>query len=193
MLVDDLCLKVSIKGRDPLRIHKKVQPVRKVRKAAPRRKRRANPANRKALKWLFMFFPVGVTLMWKHACTWRRGTKIVVTGAMLALVLAVLAVPAAPEAKGGITLVGARPEAEVYGPELPATIVPGYTKQATGSVLVDVVESDVHYVYAADGADCYHEYECKFAYASSQRLTVYEAYFLGFDPCGRCNPPKYTG
>ena len=166
---------------------RKVQNGRK----AVRRRRKVNPANRKALKWLFLFFPVGVTLMWKHACTWRRSVKYAVTGAMMAILCMIFIAPAAPEAQGGIRLVGAKPEAEVYGPELPATIIPGYTKQATGSVLTEVEESDIHYVYAADGAECYHEYECKFAYASSQRLTVYEAYFLGFKPCGRCNPPKY--
>ncbi|MBR2700293.1 MAG: hypothetical protein IKE76_17060, partial [Clostridia bacterium] len=62
----------------------------------------------------------------------------------------------------------------------------------TSSIIVDQVANDVHYVYAADGAECYHEYECKFAFASSQRLTVYEAYHLGFKPCGRCNPPVYV-
>ena len=79
----------------------------------------------------------------------------------------------------------------VYGPALPALIVQGYTRENTGSIIVDQVANDVHYVYAADGAECYHEYKCKFAFASSQRLTVYEAYYLGFRPCGRCKPPIY--
>ena len=65
-------------------------------------------------------------------------------------------------------------------------------RDRTGSIIVEKPNSDVHYVYAADGARCYHEYECKFAFASSQRMTVYEAYHLGFEPCGRCKPPVYT-
>ena len=193
MLEDDFCLNVSLK--DVILLHKnnKARSVRNTRKTAPRR-RRSNPANKRTLKWLLLFFPVGVTMMWKSACTWRRGVKFAVTGAMVAIICGVFLLPAAPEAQGGIRLVGAKPEAEVYGPELPASIVPGYTKKATGSVLVEVKEDeDIEYVYAADGAECYHDYKCKFAYASSQRLTVYEAYFLGFEPCGRCNPPKYTG
>jgi hypothetical protein len=80
---------------------------------------------------------------------------------------------------------------EVYGPDLPSFIVPGYTREQTDSIIVPAVESDVHYVYAADNARCYHEYKCKFAYASSQRLTVFEAYYLGFEPCNRCKPPIY--
>ena len=84
-----------------------------------------------------------------------------------------------------------KPEVEVYGPDLPNFIVPGYTNDQTESIIVPGVENDVHYVYAADGAECYHEYKCKFAFASSQRLTTYEAYYLGFKPCNRCKPPIY--
>ena len=54
-----------------------------------------------------------------------------------------------------------------------------------------VLETDYEVFYAADGAECYHEYKCKFAFASSQRLTTYEAYYLGFKPCNRCKPPIY--
>lgn len=168
-------------------------PMRKdVHKGRKARKPKVNLYNRKTLIWLCLFFPVGVTQMWKHACTWKRSTKVAVTGAMVCLLALVFWAPTAPTRQGGITLVGARPEAEIYGPELPEKIVSGYVRQATESVLTEVPESNIHYVYAAEGAKCYHEYECKFAYASSQRLTVYEAYFLGFESCGRCNPPSYV-
>ena len=96
-----------------------------------------------------------------------------------------------PATTGGVQLVTNRPEVEVYGPDLPSFIVPGYTSEQTSSIIVPAVENDVHYVYAADGAKCYHEYKCKFAYASSQRLTPYEAYYLGFTPCNRCEPPIF--
>lgn len=148
--------------------------------------------NLKAFMWLVLFFPAGITLMWRRACTWPKGIKFAVTGIMVAAMITIFALPSpSSDISGGITLVGARPEVEVYGPELPTTIVTGYTRQNTDSIIVNTVADDIHYVYAADGASCYHEYECKFAYASSQRLTVYEAYYLGFEPCGRCNPPKY--
>lgn len=175
-----------------LPMRKDAHKVQKKRKKAVQ-KRESSAFNKKALMWLVLFFPLGVTYMWRHACTWRRGVKFAVTGAMVCVLAALFMLPAAPTHQGGITLVGARPEAEIYGPELPAKIVSGYVKPATGSVLVEVEgETDIHYVYAADGAECYHEYKCKFAFASSQRLTVYEAYFLGFKPCGLCNPPSYS-
>ncbi|MBR1559693.1 MAG: hypothetical protein IJ646_05565, partial [Clostridia bacterium] len=164
------------------------QPPKKVKK--PRRGIRSE--NLKAALWLWCP-PVGLAKMWQSSCTWRRGVKIGVTAAMAAIVLAIFIVPTPKTASytTGVQMVAGKPEVEVYGPALPALIVPGYTRESTGSIIVDEVANDVHYVYAADDADCYHEYECKFAFASSQRLTVYEAYHLGFRPCGRCNPPVY--
>ena len=160
-------------------------------------KRTRKPVNRANLRVLALlwFFPVGVPLMWRRSCTWPRGVKIGVSAAMAALLLAlvVMPIPNNSRALGGVQLVSDEPEVEIYGPAIPATTMPAYTNSPGDSIIVDAESEDVHYIYAADGAECYHEYECKFAYASSHRLTVYEAYFLGYRPCGRCNPPVYTG
>ena len=154
--------------------------------------RARNWYNRRAALWL-LFPPVGLTLMWRRSCTWHGAVKAGITLVMAAALITVFALPTAhiDSTAGGVAMVSSRPEVEVYGPELPNFIVPGYTNEQTSSILVDAEQSDIHYVYAADGAKCYHEYKCKFAYASSQRLTVYEAYYLGFKPCGRCMPPLY--
>ena len=159
----------------------------------PRKARRMlNRENLKTALWLWCF-PVGLKLMWRRACTWNRGVKIGISAAMAAILLAIIIapIPRANSQVSGIQMVSGNPEVEVYGPALPSLIVPGYTRESTGSIIVDTVESETHYVYAAEGARCYHEYDCKFAFASSQRLTVYEAYFLGYEPCGRCKPPVY--
>ena len=136
--------------------------------------------------------PVGLTLMWRPKCRWPLALKAAISVIMAGIVAVILIYPTtrAPQ-EGGVELVTSRPEVEVYGPNLPTFIVPGYTNEQTDSIIVPAVETDVHYVYAADGAECYHEYKCKFAFANSQRLTVYEAYYLGFRPCGRCKPPIY--
>ena len=159
--------------------------------ARPRKPR--NPANTRAALWLWCF-PVGLSMMWRDACTWKRGVKIGITAVMAAILIAIFVVPIPKIWTGreGVQLVASKPDVEVYGPALPSLIVPGYTRETTGSILADEVSNNVHYVYAADDARCYHEYECKFAFASSQRMTVYEAYYLGFQPCGRCKPPVYT-
>ena len=147
--------------------------------------------NLKTALWL-LIPPVGLTMMWRRSCRWPMALKAGISTAMLVALVAVFIVPTPKTTMpGGIDLVTNKPEVEVYGPDLPNFIVPGYTNDQTDSVIVPGVENDVHYVYAADGAECYHEYKCKFAFASSQRLTTYEAYYLGFKPCGRCKPPIY--
>ena len=169
-------------------------PLKKASKPAakkPRAKRPLNHENLKTALWLWCF-PVGLALMWRRSCTWHKAVKAGITALMAAILVAVFVIPTPNrDVSGGVELVSGSPEVEVYGPELPSFIVPGYVNEQTESIIVPAVESSVHYVYAADGAECYHEYNCKFAFASSQRLTVYEAYHLGFRPCGRCNPPVY--
>ena len=158
---------------------------------APRRARR--PLDRDTVKtalWLLVP-PVGLTMMWRPQCRWPIAVKAGISALMAAILVAVLVIPFPAPAAGGVAFVTSRPEVEVYGPNLPNFIVPGYTNDQTDSIIVPAVENDVHYVYAADGAKCYHEYKCKFAFASSQRLTVFEAYYLGFQPCNRCKPPIY--
>ena len=159
----------------------------------PRAKREINRDNLNTALWLW-FFPVGLSKLWRARCTWPRAVKVGITAAMAAILLAVfiLSTPGSRKPVTGVELVSGNPEVEVYGPALPAVVLTGYTQESPGSIIVDHVDTDVHYVYAADGARCYHEYECKFAFASSQRLTVYEAYYLGFEPCGKCKPPVYT-
>ena len=184
--------KGAARSHNGINVHsvKAKKPVKRAPK--PRVSLRENESLKTAL-WLLVP-PVGLSRMWRRSCTWHPAVKACVSVAMAAVLVAVLIAPTATAPKGGgVQLVTNRPEVEVYGPDLPSFIVPGYTSEQTDSIIVPAVENDVHYVYAADGAKCYHEYECKFAFASSQRLTVYEAYFLGFKPCNRCNPPKYNG
>ena len=170
--------------------HIKSHPPKPRKPRKPRVPLRDNE-NLKTALWLLVP-PVGLSRMWRRSCTWHPAVKACISVAMAAVLVAVLIAPTAtPPKGGGVQLVTNRPEVEVYGPDLPSFIVPGYTSEQADSIIVPAVENDVHYVYAADGAKCYHEYKCKFAYASSQRLTVFEAYYLGFQPCNRCKPPIY--
>jgi len=115
---------------------------------------------------------------------------------VFAALIAVLAAPSPyTPPQGGIFLVGSEPEVAVYGPELPENLVEGYSQPVGASSIVasSETEDNTLYVYAADGASCYHLGTCKFAFASAQRLTILEAHFLGYTPCGLCEPPPYTG
>ena len=124
------------------------------------------------------------------------GWKAIVGFSFICVALiAVLVAPSPYEpAMGGITLVGNEPKVSVYGPELPENIVAGYSQPVHSSsvILSEDSADDTLYVYAAEGADCYHLWDCKFAFASSQKLTIMEAHFLGYEACGRCTPPTYA-
>ena len=166
---------------------------RKPRQPKPQKRRAGNRNTLKTALWLLVP-PVGLTMMWRPSCRWHIAVKSAISLVMAAALVAVFVLPSPnTRANGGVSLVSSKPEVEVYGPDLPNFIVPGYTNDQTQSIIVPPAENDVHYVYAADGAKCYHEYKCKFAFASSQRLTVYAASYLGFTPCGRCKPPVYEG
>ena len=150
----------------------------------------------RVVRWLLLCFPYGLSLMWRASCRWHTGVKLAVTGFFAAILIALLAYPM-PELRprsGKVEIVGIQREVEVYGPELP-DVLPDqstYRYNASDSIVASRDGSEeVEYVYAAPGAYNYHRYECKYAYASSQALTVYEATFLGYTPCKLCRPPVY--
>lgn len=97
--------------------------------------------------------------------------------------------------RGGVELYGDDPEVEVYGPQLPENIVGGYTEPSIQSVVLPEDSGDgdsTLYVYASEGQSNYHVYTCRYAYASAKKLTLYEAYYLGYKPGKCCNAPEYT-
>lgn len=146
---------------------------------------------------LILFFPVGISRMWKARCKWPAALKYAVSAAFVAGVAVFVSVTMLPvqPVRGGIELCGSEAEVEIYGPELPEDFVEGYTTVSTDSGVLqtgNAAEEDTTiYVYAAEDAKCYHTWKCKFAYASSKRITPYEAHFLGYKPCNICNPPVY--
>lgn len=115
---------------------------------------------------------------------------------MTALVAVILAPSPYEKPQGGVVLCGEDKEVEVYGPELPENIVDGYTQPAIQSVVLPESsgdEDETIYVYASENQKNYHMPTCQFAYASGSKLTLYEAYFLGYTPGKCCDAPAYTG
>lgn len=160
-----------------------------------RKRARISPKVRNLLTILslIVFPPLGIVLVWRRP--WSNAVKYSLTVIpVMVLMLAALLLPSGGQnTNGGVELVGVEREVEVYGPALPTAMVTGYTSSlTTDPVFAQTEETETEYVYAAKGAECYHTYECKFAYASSQKLTVYEAHFLGYKPCNRCKPPVYS-
>lgn len=165
-------------------------PVRK------RAKRRRMSYNAKTRLWLVLCYPVGLTRMWRARCSWRLRTKYAISCIALVLLAGVLLAPAPRNVhRGGIELFGEDPEVEVYGPVLPEGFVATGSAGAVQSVIVrnEEVEDDKLYVYASKGGKAYHLKVCDYYYDGAQKLTVYEAHYLGYVPCSQCNPPVYAG
>lgn len=135
----------------------------------------------------------GIVRAWR-ARGFRSNARVAMTvvSVVLTLVYVCLIPGAARPGAGGIEYVTRRPQAEIYGPELPEDMVSGYRAPLSGNVLSDATEQPVTYVYTNDGDEFYHTSRCKRMYASSSRLTAYEAYYLGLKPCTICNPEVYT-
>lgn len=141
--------------------------------------------------------PAGIVAAFRSAFSGKA--KLALTALALGcMALYVALLPSADYSVNGyVRLVNLNEDAKIYGPVLPENIVTDvrlYGAPDVQSVLAqdDSEEVSVKYYYAATDADCYHEYECKFAYASSQKLTLREASILGYEPCGLCKPPVYT-
>lgn len=178
--------------------------MQKQPKKAPKRpvkKRRARRSgflsNLVTVLTLIVVFPIGLVRVWSARCNWKRSVKYAVSSCVLCFVAAAIFVLPSLKApvRTGIELVGSERSAEVYGPEAPENIVEIHVPKTESASVLDTSGSEdtTLYVYAADGAACYHLGTCRYAYASSKRLTVYQAHFLGHKPCNICNPPAYTG
>lgn len=155
------------------------------------------PKRRSVKKWLLICFPYGLALMWRRDCRWHKAVKALITAAFAAVVLAIVIAPS-PERQHGteITLVGVEPNAKIFGPEMPAGYdISDYVVAEGGQdLLVPEIIDDTVYVYlsATEGSTYYHDAMCQYAYASSPKVSLYEAYTLGYrTPCGICNPMIY--
>lgn len=150
----------------------------------------------KTIPWLILFPPYGLYRMWSASCTWNKWIKIAVSVLIALAIAAVIIYPMPKNASSRLT-VKTTDETEAFGPPLPeyydmnVYYKPG---DASDNLLAETTERDVIYVYASGekGSTYYHRSDCKYAYASSKRLTLYEAYMLGYrTPCNLCNPPVY--
>lgn len=137
--------------------------------------------------------PLGLFLTLRS--DWSRNAKYSLAAlAVASFALMVVLIPDPDvRATGGVQMVGTTRETEIYGPELPTGMTSDYVAPVSDSVLAeDEVSEETTYVYAMPGAKCYHLSTCSYAYNSAQKLTVYEAHYMGYDPCKLCNPPEYV-
>lgn len=177
-------------------MQRRTQGLGGVRNAQQSRKKRRMSYGSKTLLWLLLCFPVGLSRMWRASCRWKAPVKYAVSALPLLALAAVLLYPAPTVAgKGGITLYGDDPSAEIYGPKVPEYYVLSDNTTSLASVIVPEEElADTRYfVYANSNAKYYHTTSCEHYRDSAKKLTVYEAFYSGYGACPDCQPPAYTG
>lgn len=137
----------------------------------------------------------GLYYLFGDECRWSRRTKGIIFSAVVAAAVAMTGWSLSfTPVRGGVELANREREVEIYGPKVPAESM-GYSRTITDSGIISnkvEEEDDTIYVYALEKQTNYHDYQCKYAYASAKRMTVYEAYYQDFKPCRICNPPIFN-
>ena len=134
--------------------------------------------------------PVGIFMVWRTR--WSNNARYCLTGLAVASMVLIIALLPSPDARvnGGVEMVGRR-KAEIYGPELPTAMVTGYIAPVGESVFASEEEDGTVYVYAVPVDKCYHASGCKKIPANSQKMTLYETFYLEYSPCAVCKPSVY--
>lgn len=163
------------------------------------RRRYADPLWKKIAKGVIgTLIPyLGVTFMWNRRVRWPSFVKWGITALVCAAsVVAIVLMPMPSNARdGGVKYESSR--VDVYGPRRPDSIDTEYIYTSTEldksviSTAMSDLENNTIYVYVSDNQSFYHAYTCRYAYDSGNRITLYEAYMLGYPPCPLCEPPEY--
>jgi len=157
------------------------------------RRKRSNARRIMSVILSILLPPVGIFMVWRTR--WSNNARYCLTGLAVACMVLMVALLPSPDARvnGGVELVGRKKVAEIYGPDLPTAMVTGYIAPVSESVFVQENEDGTTYVLAVPGDKYYHKEGCRKAYATAQKMTLYETYFLEYSPCKTCRPPVYQG
>lgn len=155
------------------------------------RKRRSSARRIMSVIGCILLPPVGIFMVWR--ARWSNNARYCLTGLAVACMVLMVTLLPSPDARvnGGVELVGRKKVAEIYGPDLPTAMVTGYVAPVGESVFVQEDGEETTYVYAVPGDKYYHLSDCRKAYATAQKMTLYETYFLGYSACNICHPPLY--
>lgn len=167
---------------------KGVTPLRCVN-AKVSRKRRPNMIRTLSL---IICFPLGLYVLWTRSCCPRSLKTLISAAAALVLIAILTPMTNPPEREiGGIRLVGAEPEVDVFGPEAPADreIVEIYAPRRT-AILVEATATPVPVVvYCNNGGKYYHSEECVYVKDDTPSVTLTRALEAGYTQCTSCNAP----
>lgn len=171
----------------------RVKEVMDMQKRPGVRSRRKRSKARRVMSVLACIFlpPVGIFMVWRTR--WSNNARYCLTGLAVACMVLMVAMLPSPDVRvnGGVELVGRKKVAEIYGPDLPTAMVTGYVAPVNESVFVQESEDDTVYVMAVPVDKLYHLEGCRKAYATAQKMTLYETFYLEYAPCNICHPPIY--
>ena len=163
-----------------------------------KQKKQMRRANSEALRWLLIFYPVGLLMMWMSSCTWRRSTKSLVSLASIALTICLFALTAPPAIpQSGLQYAYAQPVVDFVGPKRDANAVystsepPPYIPEAP--IIVEPTPApEPYYVFANDGGQFYHKKGCRYVRPNTPQAPIIQAVDQGFKRCKTCKAPKLT-
>ncbi len=142
---------------------------------------------------LILCFPLGLYVMWTKT-NWPRSFKTAVSAAV-ALVLTAILMPLTdpPEREiGGIQLVDAKPQVEVYGPEAPEgrEIVEIYAPRRTAVLVEATPTPEPITVYCNNGGKYYHSKDCRYVKPTTPTASLTRALAAGYTKCPDCDAPE---
>ncbi len=173
----------------------RVQPTR----------RRRRISNHAVIRWLICFLPVGLALMWHPSCRWKKVNKAAISMGSLALAAIVAlgvvgAVQQSGRMRSGVQLVSTRPQVEVYGPAVPASVSYSYVESDTIQQAVVITPEPTEKpetAYYNDGGRYFHTENCSVVRGNTPCYAVTRLLGMGIKPCPKCAAAElaaeYTG
>lgn len=141
---------------------------------------------------LIFCFPLGLYRMWTST-SWPRAMKNLASLAVAGLLLAIFLPGTTPpdRAYGSVTLVDARPTADIFGPEVPEdhVWVEIYAPRVTPIIVAPTPTPVPVIVYCNDGGRYYHSADCVYVKATTPQVQLYRAIDAGYKQCPNCDAP----
>ena len=171
--------------------------VLRMKKNARVRKAIRSYADRDAMRWLLIFPPIGLIVMWAGGCSWRRWVKssisVCAICVMMLLVLPAIRLPGPPQST--MQYAYSEPIVDFVGPmRAPDALpLPTYAAPKFIPTIPTVVEPtpppEPYYIFCNDGGKYYHLQKCKFVRPNTPKATIIQAIDAGYKRCKTCKSP----
>lgn len=163
-----------------------------MRKQKTNKKQAARRKNIGLILLLVFCFPLGLYRMWTN-CSWPRTVKNLASLAVAAALVTILLPATNPPERsyGSVTLVDARPTADVFGPEVPAdhVAVEIYAPRITPIIIEPTPTPVPVIVFCNNGGRYYHSKDCSYVKDTTPQVQLHQAIYAGYKQCPDCDAP----